>query len=179
MGSGAENIYPLPPPAVLPLGEAAPRTPAPAGAARGEGGAAGPGPPGPPGPGLALSRQPGGTPCFPALGLGAGRRVREGRGGSKLGGLGGGGGRSRSVPRGASSARARGGRGAAGRAGRARSCPTAAAGAGKRSEGGTCPSLPGTAGAGRGVAERRLGRTQSKAKERKLPTPTLHLLKSG
>lgn len=70
MGSGAENIYTLPPPVVLPLGEAP---------ARGEGEPQDRDP----GPDLAPSRQSGGLPAPPALGSGAGRRVREGRGGSK------------------------------------------------------------------------------------------------
>lgn len=93
MGSGAENIYTLPPPVVLPLGEAP---------ARGEGEPQDRDP----GPDLAPSRQPGGLPAPPALGSGAGRRVREGRGGSKTRRVGRRRGeRSCSAPRGASTPR--------------------------------------------------------------------------
>lgn len=59
MGSGAENIYPLPPPVLLPLGEAAPRTPgAGPGRPRGGGHSAGPGP-------SARARQLWGAACDP------------------------------------------------------------------------------------------------------------------
>lgn len=83
MGSGAENIYPVPPPVVLPLGEAAPRTPgAGPGRPRG-GGAAAPGPR----PGLSAEQTDWGGSLLPLTSA-------LGRGGAapKLGGLGGGGG---------------------------------------------------------------------------------------
>lgn len=124
MGSGAENIYPLPPPVVLPLEEAAPRTPG-AGPGRPRGG--GSRRAGTPGRGLAPGRQLEGAACSPCPRVWG--RAEGPRGEGRLQNSGGreeAGGRSCSVPRGACSRTARGGRGAAGRAGRARCCPTAA-----------------------------------------------------
>lgn len=90
MGSGAENIYTLPPPAVPPLGEAAPRTPG-AGPGRPRGG--GSLSTETPGPGLAPSRQPGGgSPLPPPSRLGQGGGSTRGGAAPKLGGLGGSGG---------------------------------------------------------------------------------------
>lgn len=188
MGSGAENIYPLPPPVLLPLGEAAPRTPgAGPGRPRGGGHSAGPGP-------SARARQLWGAACDPcprvwgrAEGPRREERLQTLRGGEE----GGGGGRSCSSPRGAPSPTGRAVRGAAGRAGRARHCPTAAphrrgppaTAPGGTPRGGKTSRPPpweslcreGGAGGGSGV----LGRIQSKAKERELPAPAIHLLKSG
>lgn len=90
MGSGAENIYPLPPPVLLPLGEAAPRTPgAGPGRPRGGGHSAGPGP-------SARARQLWGAACDPcprvwgrAEGPRREERLQTLRGGEEGGGGGG------------------------------------------------------------------------------------------
>lgn len=153
--------------------------PAPARAARGEGGSRRTGTPGP---GLAPSRQPGGGSPLPlpsGLGQGGGstrggaapntRRIGRRRGAVLQ--------RTprRFQPHGSGRAWSRDGRAGPGAAPR---LPPATA-AGEMQRGRNCwpPSLSGTPGAGSGVTGRVLGRTQSKAKERKLPTPTV--LKSG
>lgn len=170
MGSGAENIYTLPPPAVPPLGEAAPRTPG-AGPGRPRGG--GSLSTETPGPGLAPSRQPGGALRFPRLHVWG--RVEGPRGEGRLqnsadweeaGGA---------VPQRAPRRIQPHG---SGRARRTRRCPTATACHGSGTLAAREELVPGTPGAGSGVTSRVLGSTQSKAKERKLPTPTIHLLKS-
>lgn len=170
MGSGAENIYTLPPPAVLPLGEAAPRTPR-----RRPGPPEGRGEPKhrDPRPGLSVEQTAwGGSPLPLPSALGQGGGSTRGGAAPKLGVLGGGGGGGPAACPAAHPAPRLG-------AGRARRCPTAAACHGSGTHTAREELLPGTPGAGRGVTDRVLGRAQSKAKERKLPTPSIHLLKSA
>lgn len=129
MGSGAENIYPLPPPVLLPpLGEAAPRTPgAGPGRPRGRGTRRGGDPP--PGPGA--GRTDLGSCLLPLPSdLGQGGGSTRGQAAPKLGEWGGGKGGGPAAHPGAQPAPRVGRRGACvepreGRAG-ARRCPTAA-----------------------------------------------------